>query len=278
MNFTLYEASSLLIFWLIVIYFFKYVNRWILVAGFVATFAVGLKLTHFSFYELSDSDGFQGALRLLSGLINPNFEILPKATAAIIETVYIAFVATALAVPFAFILSFLCAKNIMGQNFLGQVIYHMLRGFFNILRSVEPFIWAIIFSVWVGIGPFAGMLALMVHTVASLAKQYSEQIECVENGPIEGIQSTGANYLQILWFGIVPQITLPFVAFTIYRWDINVRMATVIGLVGGGGIGNLLIQYQGVAMWEEVGCIILVIVAVVWVMDSASAHIRESLK
>ncbi len=251
---------------------------WSLFVTLTAVFYTGIKITHFSFLELFNKDGFQGAVRLVKGLLNPNFKILPQAITAIIETVYLAFIATILAIPAAFVFSFLCAKNIMGKSWWGLVVYNVLRGFFNIIRSLEPFIWAIIFSVWVGIGPFAGMLALLLHTLASLTKQYSEQIECVESGPVEGIQSTGANFIQILWYGIVPQIVLPFVAFTIYRWDINVRMATVIGLVGGGGIGTLLIQYQGVAMWEEVGCIALVIVVVVWIMDSASAYIREGIK
>src|SRR5690606_7818811 len=121
----------------------------------------------------------------------------------------------------------------------------------------------IIFSVWVGIGPFAGMLALMFHSVASLTKQYSELIESASEGPIEGIRATGANSTQVVWFAIVPQVILPYIAFTIYRWDINVRMATVIGLVGGGGIGTLLIQYQGQALWNEVGTLALLIVIVV---------------
>lgn len=251
---------------------------WTLFVALAATFYTGMKVTHFSFFELLNKDGFQGAVRLIKGILNPNLKILPQALTAIVETVYLAFIATVLAVPAAFFFSFLCAKNIMGGSIGGLIVYNVLRGFFNIIRSLEPLIWAIIFSVWVGIGPFAGMLALLLHTLASLAKQYSEQIECVENGPIEGIQSTGANSIQVLWYGIVPQVVLPFVAFTIYRWDINVRMATVIGLVGGGGIGTLLIQYQGVAMWEEVGCIALVIVVVVWIMDSASAYIREGIK
>lgn len=251
---------------------------WSLFVTLLATFYTGMKVTHFSFIELTNKEGFQGAMRLMRGILNPNFKILPQAITAIIETVYLAFIATALAIPGAFVLSFLCAKNIMGKSLPLLIVYNILRGLFNIIRSLEPFIWAIIFSVWVGIGPFAGMLALLIHTWASLAKQYSEQIECVESGPIEGIQSTGANSIQTLWYGVVPQIVLPFVAFTIYRWDINVRMATVIGLVGGGGIGTLLIQYQGVAMWEEVGCIALVIVTVVWIMDSASAYIRDAMK
>src|SRR6185437_12535579 len=106
--------------------------------------------------------------------------------------------------------------------------------------------------------------ALMIHSVASLAKQFSEIIEDVNDGPVEAIRSTGATPTQVVWFGIVPQTLMPFVSFVIYRWDTNVRMATVIGFVGGGGIGTLLIRYQGQAMWSEVGCIIIVIAAVVW--------------
>ena len=88
----------------------------------------------------------------------------------------------------------------------------------------------------------------------------------------------GSQRIQVIWFGVVPQVILPYIAMTVYRWDTNVRMATVIGLVGGGGIGTLLIQYQGQAMWREVGCIILVIAVIVWLMDTASAYIREALK
>jgi phosphonate transport system permease protein len=153
-----------------------------------------------------------------------------------------------------------------------------IRTLLNVTRSIEALVWAIIFSVWVGIGPFAGMLALMIHSIASLTKQYSEAVETVSEGPIEGVQSCGASKLQTIWFAIVPQVVLPYISFTVYRWDINVRMATIIGLVGGGGIGTMLIKYQGQAMWPEVGTIIVVIAVVVWILDQGSAYIREALK
>jgi phosphonate transport system permease protein len=188
-----------------------------------------------------------------------------------------AFMATALAIPFAFLLSFFAAKNMM-RSPAAFFVYTLLRTLLNLSRSIEALIWAIIFSVWVGIGPFAGMLALMVHSVASLTKQYSEIVESVSDGPIEGILATGANKIQMVWFAVVPQIILPYISFTVYRWDINIRMATIIGFVGGGGIGTLLIQYQGQAMWHEVGTIVLVIAFVVWFMDTASAYLREALK
>lgn len=256
---------------------YKTIWGWQIFVALVAAFSVSVVKTKFSFVELLDQGGFQGAVRLFSALTSPNWEVLPYAVNNIIETIFMAFLATALAIPFAFVLSFLCAKNIMTGP-VSRAIYWSLRAVLNTTRSIEALIWAIIFSIWVGIGPFAGMLALMLHSIASLAKQYSEMVETVSDGPIEGISSTGASRLQTIWFAIVPQVVLPYISFTVYRWDINVRMATIIGLVGGGGIGTMLIQYQGQGMWNEVGCIVVVIAAVVWLMDAASAYIREALK
>ncbi len=245
---------------------------------FLVTFAAAIVVTEFSLYEIFSSDGFEGARRVFSSLATPNFAILPMAVLAILETIFMAFLATVLAVPAAFILSFFCAKNLMGQTKIGFAVYTFLRALLNITRSIEPLIWAIIFSVWVGIGPFAGMLALMLHTVASLAKLYSELVESIDDGPVDGILATGAGPLQVVWFAVVPQVILPYISFTIYRWDINVRMSTIIGLVGGGGIGTLIMQFQGQARWHEVGTLALVIVLTVWAMDVASAYIREAIK
>ena len=103
------------------------------------------------------------------------------------------------------------------------------------------------------------------------------QIENVDRGPIEAIEATGANWVQVVWYAVVPQVMLPYLSFTIYRWDINIRMATIIGLVGGGGIGTLLIQYQGLAKWNEVGTMVITIALVVWIMDYQSARIREAI-
>ncbi len=250
---------------------------WHLFVTILVLFIVGIFKTKFSIYELMDEDGFGGAKRLFAGIFNPNWDVLPRAVLNIIETIFMAFMATFLAIPFAFFLSFVAAKNVM-KGPLAFSIYLALRTLLNLTRSVEALVWAIIFSVWVGIGPFAGMLALMIHSIASLTKQYSEMVETVSDGPIEGVQSCGANKLQMIWFAIVPQVVLPYISFTVYRWDINVRMATIIGLVGGGGIGTMLIKYQGQAMWPEVGTIIAVIAVVVWLMDQASAYIREALK
>ena len=250
---------------------------WHLGLLFALVVFLSLRATEASLRELLDPNGLAGAARLWSGLTHPNFVVLPRAVALALQTVLIAFLSTVLAVPFAGMLSFAAAQNLASRRGL-RLLYYVVRFGLNVARSVEPLIWALIFTVWVGVGPFAGMLALLVHSVASLTKYYSEIIEAVDDGPLEAIRSTGARPFQVIWYAVVPQVVLPFIAMTIYRWDTNVRMATVIGLVGGGGIGTLLIQYQGQAMWPEVGCIILVVAVIVWALDLISAHLRGALK
>jgi len=158
---------------------------------------------------------------------------------------------------------------------LGNVLYNVTRTILNALRSIEPLIMGIVFVIWVGIGPFAGVLALALHSIASLGKLYSEQIESIDSGPIEALQSTGANRLQTIMYAVVPQIIPPYIAFTMYRWDINVRMSTIIGFVGGGGIGFLLQQQINLLRYRDAGVAVLAIAIVVSVLDYASAAIRE---
>lgn len=243
----------------------------------VVTLFLGVSLTEMSMYSLLSEQGISGAKRIFMALFNPEMDIIGLVLSKMLETIFIAFMATALAIPIAFVGSFFCARNLTKNSASGRLSYTVLRFIFNFTRSVEPIIWAIIFSVWVGIGPFAGMLALMLHSVSSLAKLYSEQIENIDRGPLEAIEATGANKIQVVWHAVVPQIVLPYLSFTIYRWDINIRMATIIGLVGGGGVGTLLMQYQGLAQWNEVGTIVIVIALVVWIMDYLSARIREAI-
>ena len=202
-------------------------------------------------------------------------EAVTLVSSRLVETLFLALMGTTIAVIFAVPLSFLGAKNLMTRNPAGTAIYYVVRTIFNITRSVEPLIMATVFAVWVGIGPFAGVLALALHSVASLGKLYSEQIESIDPGPIEAITATGASPLQVVRYAVVPQIIPPFIAFTVYRWDINVRMSTVIGMVGGGGVGFLLIQYINQLLWREAATAVWGITVVVAAMDYASAWIRE---
>ena len=159
----------------------------------------------------------------------------------------------------------------------GMALYFIIRTILNGTRSVESLIMAIIFVIWVGIGPFAGSLALALHTLAALAKLYSEQVESILPGPLEAIQATGANRLQTIVYAVVPQIVSPYISFTMYRWDINVRMSTIIGFVGGGGIGFLLQQNINLLNYRAASVQMLAIAVVVALMDYISSAVREKM-
>ncbi|MCC7117918.1 MAG: ABC transporter permease subunit [Anaerolineales bacterium] len=158
---------------------------------------------------------------------------------------------------------------------IGIFIYGIFRTLLNGTRSVEALIMAIVFVAWVGLGPFAGALALGLHTVASNAKLYSEQVESILSGPLEAIQATGANRLQTIIFAVVPQIIPPYISYTMYRWDINVRMSTIIGFVGGGGIGFILQQNINLLNYRAASVNMLAIAIVVASMDYISSILRE---
>lgn len=160
---------------------------------------------------------------------------------------------------------------------VGLTVYYAARTLFNTLRSIEPLVMGIVFVVWVGFGPFAGSLALALHTTAALAKLYSEQVESISAGPIEAVRATGATRLQTVVYAVVPQIVPPYISFTMYRWDINVRMSTIIGFVGGGGIGFLLQQNINLLQYRAAAAQMLAIAIIVASMDYVSARLRERL-
>ena len=158
---------------------------------------------------------------------------------------------------------------------IGIVIYSIMRTILNAIRAIEPLIYVIVFVVWVGIGPFAGALALTLHTIAALAKLFSEQVESISSGPLEAVTATGATRIQTIVYAVVPQIVPPYISFTLYRWDINVRMSTIIGFAGGGGIGFLLIQNIRLLDYRAAAVQILAIAIVVASMDYLSSALRK---
>ena len=200
---------------------------------------------------------------------------LKLAIEKIIETIFIGMMATFFGVLLALPVSFFAARNLMSASPITLGIYFITRTILNIIRSIEPLIWAIIFVVIVGLGPFAGILALTVHSIAALGKLYSESIESIDPGPIEAIQATGANWLQVVVYAVIPQIIPPFVSFTIYRWDINIRMSTIIGFVGGGGIGFLLSQWIRLLDYKAAGIAVWFIAITVAILDFVSAEVRQ---
>ncbi len=204
-------------------------------------------------------------------------DVLNLVTKQIIITILQAMLATFFGAVLAAPVSFLAAKNLTGKSRLLSWLYYLTRSIFNFLRSIEALLYAAIFVFWVGIGPFAGMLALVVTTFALIGKLFSEAIENIEAGPIEAINATGANRLQMIVFAIIPQIVPSFVSYIVYQWDINIRMATIIGFAGGGGIGLTLSTFFGSLQYHKAGTVVLFIVVVVALMDLASAKVRELL-
>jgi phosphonate transport system permease protein len=192
-------------------------------------------------------------------------------------TILQALLATTLGAIVAVPFSFLAAKNLVGKSRTLFWLYYVTRSVFNILRSIEALLYAGIFVFWVGIGPFAGMMALSITTFALIGKLFSEAIENIDPGSIEAVNATGANRLQMIAYAILPQIVPPFASYLIYQWDINIRMATIIGFAGGGGIGLTLSTFFGSLQYHKAGTVIAAIVIVVALMDFASAKIREKL-
>jgi len=228
--------------------------------------AVGETLTH----------AVRAVQAIPTGTLQPT-ETLSLVIEKIGETIALAFLATVLGVIFAVPVSFLAARNLMGANRVTRAIYTVVRAFLNIIRSIETLLWAIIFAVWVGLGPFAGTLALWFHTVAALAKLYSESIESIDPGPIEAVRATGARWPQMVVYAVLPQILPTFTSFTLYRFDINVRLSTVIGLVSDAGLGFLVIQWVRLNRFSAMATAIIAIILVVAVLDYLSGWLRERI-
>ncbi len=205
-------------------------------------------------------------------------DVLDKVVQEMLITIFQALLATTLGALVAVPFSFLAARNLTGHNKItAWLLYYPVRFVFNVLRSIEALLYVAIFNFWVGIGPFPGMLALAVTSFALIGKLFSEAIENIDSGPIEAISATGANVFQMVRYAILPQIFPPFMSYLIYQWDINIRMATIIGFAGGGGIGLVFQTYFNMLQYHKAGTVVLFIVVVVAVMDFASAKLRERL-
>jgi phosphonate transport system permease protein len=222
------------------------------------------------------------ASKLQAEILTPKGRLFPsqslkEVTQALLVTVFMALISTTAATIIAAPLSFLAASNITRRGCAGSTVYFVTRSIFNLLRSYDPLVMATVFGFWLSFGPFPGVLALTVVTIASLGKLFSEAIEHIDQGPIEALNATGANRLQTVVYAVIPQIVPDFVSYIIYHWDINVRISTIIGYVGGGGIGYYLNQKINSMRYNQAGTAIWAIVAVVWVMDFLSAEIRKKL-
>ena len=190
---------------------------------------------------------------------------------ATMETVQMALTGTFLAFLVAFPVGFLAARNTTPH----PSIYHVTRTILNFLRTIPDLALGLLFVSAVGLGAFAGTLALFVHTATVLGKLLSESVENIDEGVVEAIRATGAGYTQILTFAVLPQILPDLISFTLYRLETNIRSASVLGLIGAGGIGYLMNTSFRTFQYQEASAIVLVLIILVMVVDYASYRLRK---
>jgi phosphonate transport system permease protein len=206
-------------------------------------------------------------------LFPPDLSNVGTFLGAALETVQIALIGVTLATLFAFPLSFLAARNTTPN----RIIYQMTRVFLDICRGIAEIIWALMFVTIVGLGPFPGVLALMVHELGCLGKYFSESIENVKITTTNAIKSTGANKIQIITHGIIPELKPLFINYIFYYFEHGVRAATVLGLVGAGGIGFQLLMKMKLFKYREMSTLLIILVAMVIMVDRASAYARKQI-
>jgi phosphonate transport system permease protein len=258
--------------------FYKSLRAWFYIIVGTAVFIYFWELCGINLKDLLNPAPTFG--QLVRSFLSLNLD--PEVTDAVVRqmmiTIFQALLATTLGALVAIPFSFLAARNLTGRSRFSIWIYYLTRGMFNLLRSIEAILYVAIFFYWVSFGNFAGMLALSVTTFGLIGKLFSEAIENIDPGPLEAIMATGATRLQAIAYGILPQIIPPFISYAIYQWDINIRMATIVGFAGGGGIGWLLYNnYFPFMSYRSAGTAVAAIVLVVAIMDFASAKIRERL-
>jgi phosphonate transport system permease protein len=202
----------------------------------------------------------------------PDLAVLPSVLAGALTTVEIALLGTTVAAVLALPLGFLSARNVVGAP-----VFYPARAVLNFFRSVDTLVYALVFVAAVGLGPFPGVLAVIAYTTTSLAKLYSEAIEGIERGPVDAITATGATRLQILRFGVLPQVLPLFLSYVLYRLETNIRAATILGFVGAGGIGFYLQTYLRMIDYPAASTTLLVTVAMVILVDALSSRLRARL-
>jgi phosphonate transport system permease protein len=205
-------------------------------------------------------------------MVPPDLSVVSSALTGALQTLQIAVVGTTVAALLALPLGFLSARNVVPGP-----IFYPARSLLNLFRSVDTMVYALFFVAAVGLGPFPGVLAVVTYTTMTLAKLSSEAIEGIEPGPAEAIAATGASRLQVLRFGILPQVLPLFASYVLYRLETNIRAATILGFVGAGGIGFYIQTYLRMINYPAASAVLLVLVLMVMGVDFASSRLRARI-
>lgn len=211
--------------------------------------------------------------RVIPKLFNPDWSASSEVFWNILETVFIAFAGSLMAAILALPLGFLAAYNMTNSKILSTIGKWILSA----VRAFPDIILAILFVVAVGPNAFAGVLAIAIGSTGMLGKLYSEVIESIDMNIVEAMEANGANKVQILFYGVMPQIIPEFLSYAIYRFEIDIRASSILGIVGAGGIGTMIIFASNNRNWNVMGLILLAIIIVVTIIDFVSARIRRKI-
>jgi phosphonate transport system permease protein len=210
---------------------------------------------------------------IIGELLRPNWEFLPRTVEPLLETLQIAILAAAIGctigLPLAFLVSRVTTPN--------RVAFGIGRGMLSVVRAIPDILYALIFVAAVGIGPLAGIAALVLFNVGVIAKLLSETVDGIDTGPLEAARAAGGDRLQTVRWGALPQVLPNYVAYSLYTFELNVRASTVIGIVGAGGLGNLIFTQYRFFNWSNVSVIIVELFAVVMTIEFLSIALRRRL-
>ncbi|MEN2769229.1 phosphonate ABC transporter, permease protein PhnE [Ornithinibacillus xuwenensis] len=210
---------------------------------------------------------------LISGLFQPNWAASGDVALSMLETIAIAFAGSLMAAILSVPLAFLAANNMMG----GKVGSTIGKWILSAVRAFPDIILAILFVVAVGPNAFAGVLAIAIGSTGMLGKMFSEIIESIDMEVVRAMEANGANKIQILFYAVMPQVIPEFLSYAIYRFEVDIRASSILGIVGAGGIGTMIFFASSNRDWNQMGTILLGIIIVVTVIDFASAKIRRKI-
>jgi phosphonate transport system permease protein len=265
---------------------------WLLTAGFVAIIAWSYQGTQADFGSLLGGEGRRQIAIYVGKLFPPDLSpaVLREAATGAVETFAISLIGSLLAVAIALPLALLTARTLLYRGVLYErralgpvarmvrvVTFGGAKALLNVLRTIPEIAWALIFVFMVGLGPFPGVLALGFHTGGVLGKLFGEVLEDVDPQPLESLQSTGASRLRILLYGVLPQAAPQIIAYALYRWEVNIRAAAVMGFVGAGGLGQRIHIAISLFLEHQLLTLILAIYVMVIIVDALSAFLRRRL-
>ena len=232
--------------------------------------SIDLKLNFINLF----SDSFKYFADIFSRMLPPDFSNFKTLALAMLETIEIAILGTFIAIVLSIPLALLSARNIAPNI----IIFFVARTITVFFRAIPEFIIAMILVIAIGFGAMPGVLALGIHTMGFLAKFYAEDIEHINKGPVEALVSSGASKRQIISFAVIPQIIPSFVANNLYILDRNIRMATMLGIVGARGIGYELQSAFRMFEYQKVSAIIIIIFVAILIIDNISTYVRMKIK